>query len=120
MSTQEVQMRAVRKFKPLGARLLVKPIRTTLSIEEQYRQVGLIPVVEQHNEAPVTKGIVIALGDDPFIRENVHVGDTVHFGRHSGHDCVLEGEDFRMLEYHEVTAVECEHDVKPPAGEAVM
>lgn len=92
-------------YRPLGARLLVDPITTTLSLEERARLAGLEIVVEQENRPKPTQGRVIALGSDPLLQEEVKVGDIVFFGPYAGHDVVLEGVTFRQLEHQEVTGI---------------
>jgi len=93
------------KYKPLGARLLVDPIITTVGLEERARMSGLEIVLEEDNVPPPTQGRVVALGSDPLLREEVHEGDIVFFNRHSGHEVWLEGKCFRQLEHNEVTGV---------------
>jgi len=92
-------------FRPLGARLLVKPIVSTLSLVERGKLSNLEVVVEDDNRPQPTQGEVIALGEDPLLRELVKVGDIVHFSRFAGHNVTLQDEEYRMLEMQEVTAV---------------
>lgn len=92
-------------YKPLGARLLVEPIITTLSLEERARNAGLEIVVEQDNVPAPTQGKVIALGPDPFLREQIKENDIVFFSRYAGNEVVLAGITYRQLELSEVTGV---------------
>ena len=98
-------------YKPLGARLLVEPIITTLSLEERAKNAGLEIVVEKDNIPAPTQGRVIALGSDPFLREQIKEGDVVFFGRYAGGDVILAGVSYRQLELSEVTGV-MQEDVK--------
>lgn len=100
------------KYKPLGARLLVDPIITTVSLEKRAELAGIEIVLEQDNVPKPTQGRVIALGSDPILQEEVKVGDVVFFNWHSGHEVWLEGKCFRQLEHQEVTGVLQEDDVK--------
>jgi co-chaperonin GroES (HSP10) len=95
-------------YKPLGARVLVDPIITTLSLEERARQAGLEIVVENDNRPPSTQGRVIALGSDPLLLEEIKLGDIVFFNKHSGHEVVLQDKVFRQLEFQEITGVQKE------------
>ena len=102
------------KYKPLGARLLVDPIITTVSLEKRAELAGLEIVLEQENIPKPTQGRVIALGSDPLMHEEIKIGDTVFFSWHSGHDVVLDGKTFRQLEHQDITAV-MQDDVKTSA-----
>lgn len=100
------------KYKPLGARLLVDPIITTVSLEKRAELAGIEIVLEQDNVPKPTQGRVIALGSDPLLHEELKIGDIVFYNWHSGNDVVLEGKTFRQLEHQDVTGVMQEDDVK--------
>lgn len=104
----------MRTYKPLGARLLVDPVVTTLSLEERARRAGLEIIVESENRPQPTVGIVVAVGSDPLLQEEVHVGDYVFFGKHAGHEVVLNGKVFRQLELQEITATGTAEDLTAP------
>lgn len=93
------------KYKPLGARLLVEPLVTTLSLEERAKNAGLEIVVEHDNRPRPTQGIVIALGPDSLMREQIKEGDTVFFAPYAGSNVTLLGKEYRQLEYPEITGV---------------
>lgn len=93
-------------YKPLGARLLIDPIITTLSLEERAARAGLEIVIENENRPQPTMGKVIAVGSDPLLREEIKVGDVVFFNRYAGHEVTLNGQTFRQLEHNEVTGVQ--------------
>lgn len=95
------------KYKPLGARLLVEPIITTLSLEERAAAAGLEIVVEAENKPRPTQGKVIALGSDPLLREEIKEGDIVFFHPYSGSEVTLAGVVYRQLEHVDVTGVMC-------------
>jgi co-chaperonin GroES (HSP10) len=103
-------MAARLKYRPLGARLLVEPIITTLSLEERAAQAGLEIVVEHENRPRPTQGRVVALGSDPLLREEVKEGNIVFFHPYSGSEVTLVGKTYRQLEHTEVTGV-MEEDV---------
>lgn len=92
-------------YKPLGARLLVDPIITTVTLEERAKQAGLELVLEHENIPRPTQGRVIALGSDPFLHEQIKVGDIVMFHHLSGHDVTLTGITYRQLELTDITGV---------------
>lgn len=93
------------KYKPLGPRLLVEPIITTLSLEERARRAGLEIVVESDNRPRPTQGTIVALGSDPLMHEQMKVGDVVFFAPYSGNEVTLEGKVYRQLELQDVTGV---------------
>jgi co-chaperonin GroES (HSP10) len=105
-------------FKPMGARLLVQEIITTLSLEERGKRAGLTVIVESDNRPPASTGTVVALGSDPIFEGNVKEGDVVHFHPRAGYEQHLEGKQYRMLEWQEITAVEqlVEELPDPPAS----
>jgi co-chaperonin GroES (HSP10) len=94
-------------YQPLGARVIVKDIVTTLSIEERGRKVGLTIVTAEENRPRSTMGTVIALGTDPFLRDNgLCEGCIVFFNALSGNRVTLEGEEYRSLELQEIIGVQ--------------
>jgi chaperonin GroES len=93
------------KYKPLGARLLVEPIITTLSLEERAKVAGLEIVIEHDNRPRPTQGRVIALGSDPLLREEIKEGDLVFYAPYSGNEVTLEGKTYRQLEHQDITGV---------------
>ena len=95
----------MKRYKPLGSRLLVETINTTLSLEERAKNAGLEIVVEMENRPRPTQGKVLALGPDPLLHEQIKVGDTVFFMPYAGSEVTLEGVTYRQLELGEVTGV---------------
>jgi len=94
---------------PIGARILVEDIEPVDDLTERAKRAGLAVVVLEHNKPKPTTALVIALGKDPLVAENVHLGDTVFFHRHSGSFIQLEGRQLRSLELQEVISVLCPH-----------
>lgn len=92
-------------YKPLGARLLVEPIITTLSLEERGARVGLEVIVENDNRPRPTTGKVVALGSDPLMRELIKEGDIVFFHPYDGSDVTLAGVVYRQLELPMINGV---------------
>ena len=98
-----------KSYTPMGARLLVSEIITSLSLEERGARSNLTVIVENDNRPPSTTGRVEAIGSDPiFTAEDIRVGDTVFFGPHAGVNHTIEGHEFKMLEFQEITLVERE------------
>jgi co-chaperonin GroES (HSP10) len=99
----------MKVFKPMGARLLVEEIVTSLSLEERGKLSNLVIVVESDNRPPASMGYVRAIGNDPiFIDVGIKAGDVVHFAPRAGYEQWLEGKRYRMLEWQEITALEQE------------
>jgi co-chaperonin GroES (HSP10) len=48
------------------------------------------------------------------LQEEIKIGDYVFFGKHSGHEVVLNGKVFRQLELQEVTATGSAEDLLSP------
>jgi co-chaperonin GroES (HSP10) len=91
---------------PIGARVIVKEIVTTLSLEERGKKSGLTVITSESNRPRSTQGRVIALGTDPFLRDNgLEEGCVVWFAPHAGIRVVIEDEEFRSLELQEIIMV---------------
>lgn len=92
------------KFRPLHDRLLVK--RT----EAEQKSKGGIIIPDTAKEKPI-EGKVIAVGngkalDDGKVRKlEVKVGDTVLFGKYSGNEIKVEGEEHIILREDDVLGV---------------
>jgi chaperonin GroES len=92
------------KVKPLHDRILVK------RIEETEQVVGGIIIPDSAKEKPQS-GKVVAAGagkvDDKGKRTPLDVkeGDTILFGKYSGQEIKLDGEEFLIMREDEVLAV---------------
>ena len=92
------------KVKPLHDRILVK------RIEEGEQVVGGIIIPDTAKEKP-QQGKVVAVGagkvDDKGKRVPLDVkdGDTILFGKYSGQEIKLDGEEFLIMREDEVLAV---------------
>ena len=94
--------------KPLGARILVEEIITSLSIRERGKRAGLTVITNEDDKhtSNCSMGLVLATGTDPFVEENgVKVGKVVYFSRHAGMETWLEGKRYRTLDFTELTSV---------------
>lgn len=88
--------------KPIGARITIAVVTTTLTAEEQWERAGLKLVVAEKSRPRNTLGIVVKLSQDPLIEENFKLGQGVYFQALSGVEIVFEGKAFRTLEFGEV------------------
>jgi chaperonin GroES len=92
------------KFRPLHDRLLVK------RVEAEQKTKGGIIIPDNAKEKPI-EGIVIAVGngkvlDDGKVRAlEVKAGDKVLFGKYSGTEIKIEGEEHVILREDEVLGV---------------
>ncbi|QOP41697.1 co-chaperone GroES [Sulfurimonas marina] len=82
-------------FKPLGERILVK------SVEESNTTASGIIIPDNAKEKP-NRAEVIAISEEIT---NVNVGDTVVYGKYSGTQIALEGQDYIVLELADVLGV---------------
>ncbi len=86
-------------IKPLADRVIVKPA----AAEE--KTAGGIIIPDTAKEKP-QRGTVIAAGpgkkDEPI---SVKVGDTVLYGKYSGTEISLEGEDYLIMRESDILAV---------------
>jgi chaperonin GroES len=92
------------KLKPLGDRLIVKPID-----EEETTASGIV-LPDTAKEKP-QKGQVVAVGDGRWdddgekrIPLDVAEGDEVLYSKYGGNDIVVDGEDLLVLKESDVLA----------------
>ena len=92
------------QVKPLGDRVLVKPV------EEDEQVKGGIIIPDTAKEKP-QRGEIAAVGDGKFddsgnrIALSVTVGDTVLYGKYSGTEVTLDGEDYLIMPEGDILAV---------------
>ena len=92
------------KVKPLSDRVVVKP----LDEDEQMR--GGLYIPDTAKEKP-SQGEIIAVGpgklseDGTRLDMDVSVGDKVLYGKYSGTDVTLEGEEYLILRESDILAI---------------
>jgi len=92
------------KVRPLHDRLLIRRIEETDSIK------GGIIIPDTAKEKP-QEGVVVAVGKgkilDDGTRQNMEVksGDHILFGKYSGTDIKVEGEEYLILREEEVLGI---------------
>jgi chaperonin GroES len=92
------------KARPLHDRILVK------RIEEGEQKVGGIIIPDTAKEKP-QQGKVVSVGagkvkdDGGRIALDVKAGDTILFGKYSGQEIKLDGEEFLIMREEEVLAI---------------
>ena len=108
---------AIKIPKPIGGRIIVRPITTTLTIEERYARIksplngkSLIGVAAQKEKPRNSCGIIVAISIDPLIQENFKVGQMVWFAPLLGSEIALLGHTFRSLDFNDVLSTEEEEN----------
>jgi chaperonin GroES len=92
------------KLRPLQDRILVK------RVEEETKTAGGIFIPETAKEKP-QRGEIIAVGngkkteDGKVLPLDVKVGDKVLFGKYSGTEIKVEGEELLMMREDDILAV---------------
>jgi len=92
------------KARPLHDRILVK------RIEEGEQKIGGIIIPDTAKEKP-QQGKVVAVGsgkikdDGTRIALDVQEGNTILFGKYSGQEIKLDGEEFLIMREEEVLAI---------------
>jgi chaperonin GroES len=92
------------KARPLHDRILVK------RIDEGEQKIGGIIIPDTAKEKP-QQGKVVAVGsgkvkeDGGRIVLDVKAGDTILFGKYSGQEIKLDGEEFLIMREEEVLAI---------------
>jgi len=96
--------KAVTKIKPLADRVVVVPL------EEADQMRGGLYIPDTAKEKPQS-GEVVAVGAGKLsdegvrIEPDVEVGQTVLYGKYSGTEVTVEGEDFLILRESDILAV---------------
>lgn len=91
--------------KVVGARILVKDVEPVDEVQAWAKRTGLHAVTYEKNRPGATEGVVLAVGSDPLVQEEVEVGDHVFFSKFAGHNVYEEGKEYRSLELQEITRV---------------
>lgn len=92
------------KLRPLHDRVIVK------RMEEEKTSAGGIIIPDSATEKPV-KGEVVAAGNGKILENgevralDVKVGDTVLFGKYSGTEVKVDGEELLVMREDDITAV---------------
>jgi chaperonin GroES len=92
------------KIRPLGDRLLVK------RIEEEDKSKGGIIIPDSAKEKP-QEGKVVAVGkgkmldDGKMVALEVKAGDRILFGKYSGTDVKIEGEEHLIMREDDVLGI---------------
>jgi len=93
------------KAKPRGARINVRDITPIDAVTARAQAAGIIPVIDDAHKPRPTTGIVVAVGEDPLIQELYKPGDIVMFSPHAGSTFMMNGQQYRSLEMHEIMNV---------------
>jgi chaperonin GroES len=97
-------MLSIMKLRPLGDRILVKRIK-----EEEKTKGGII-IPDTAKEKP-QEGKVVAVGkgkvadDGKLVVPEVKAGDKILFGKYSGSEIKLEGEDLIVLREDDILGI---------------
>ena len=92
------------KVRPLHDRIIVQ------RLEEEEQQVGGIIIPDTAKEKP-QQGKVVAVGkgkvkeDGGILPMDVKEGDTILFGKYSGQEIKLDGDDYLIMKEDEVLGV---------------
>ncbi len=96
--------KAATKIKPLADRVVVTPT------EEDEQMRGGLYIPDTAKEKP-QQGKIVALGPGKLSEEgtrvepDVELGQTVLYGKYSGTDVTIDGEDFLFLRESDILAV---------------
>ena len=96
--------KAATKIKPLADRVVVTPT------EEDEQMRGGLYIPDTAKEMP-QQGKIVALGPGKLSEEgtrvepDVELGQTVLYGKYSGTDVTIDGEDFLILRESDILAV---------------
>ena len=92
------------KIKPLGDRVIIKPS------EEKERTKGGIVLPDTAKERP-QEGEIVAVGegkktdDGKVIASTLKVGDKVLYGKYSGTEITVDGEEYLIMREEDVLAI---------------
>jgi chaperonin GroES len=100
----KVKVKVQVQVKPLADRVVVKPL------EESEQMRGGLYIPDTAKEKP-SQGEVVAVGpgkvsdDGTRLDMDVKVGDKVLYGKYSGTDVTLDGEEFLILRESDILAI---------------
>ena len=92
------------KLRPLHDRVIVK------RMEEERMSAGGIVIPDSATEKPV-RGEVLAVGNGKILENgekralDINVGDTILFGKYSGTEVKVEGEELLVMREEDIMAV---------------
>jgi chaperonin GroES len=95
---------AKMNLKPLGDRVIVKPM------EAEEKTKGGIILPDTAKEKPI-EGTIVAAGpgkvsdDGKTIKMEVKVGDKVLYGKYSGTEVTVEGEEYLIMRESDIFAI---------------
>jgi chaperonin GroES len=95
---------AKMNLKPLGDRVIVKPM------EAEEKTKGGIILPDTAKEKPI-EGTVVAVGpgkvsdDGKLIKMEVKAGDKVLYGKYSGTEVTVEGEEYLIMRESDIFAI---------------
>lgn len=92
----------VLKLSPRGSHIFVREITPVDEVTARAEAAGLQVMISAENQPPPTMGIVIKLGPDPLLKEELRVGDIVMFGRHAGNTFTESNNVYRYMQLHEI------------------
>jgi chaperonin GroES len=104
MAKGKAAVGAATKVKPLADRVVVKPLEE----EEQMR--GGLYIPDTAKEKP-SQGEVVAVGpgkvsdDGTRLEMDVSEGDRILYGKYSGTDVTLDGEEYLILRESDILAI---------------
>jgi chaperonin GroES len=96
--------KAASKIKPLADRVVVTPL------EEDEQMRGGLYIPDTAKEKP-QQGTIVALGPGKLsdegtrVEPDVEMGQTVLYGKYSGTDVTIDGEEFLILRESDILAV---------------
>lgn len=96
---------ASKKFRPLGDRVLLKRLE-----EQESKTAGGIIIPGTAQEKP-QEGEIIAVGNGKHLESgdvkplDIKVGDRVLFGKYSGNEIKIEGEEHMIMREDEILGV---------------
>ena len=85
-------------FQPLGQRVLVK------RVEEEAKTASGIIIPDNAKEKP-SNATVIAVSNEVKEDGEIKVGDTVVFGKYSGTEITVDGEDHLVLDVDDIVGI---------------
>jgi chaperonin GroES len=92
------------KIQPLGDRVLVKPVE-----QKEVKRSGII-IPDTAKEKP-QEGLVVATGkgktteDGKLLPMDVKAGDKILYGKYSGNEIKLDGEDYLIMHQEDILGI---------------
>ena len=102
------------RLNPVGAVVFVRDIQPVDEVTARAEAAGLLAVVAPENAPPSTMGVILKVGTDPFLTQELGLapGWVVTYSKHSTRTFMESGQEYRIIGAHEIVGTYSPADVE--------